>query len=458
VARVLSGNCLQAALLLGLVLNSFSPVHSFSLADAYEAALAKESQFQAARARELADRELSTQALAELLPRVSVTANRFEVKQQREDDGLELPRQEYPSEGAVLSLRQPIFNPRLFSQYRRAVALGESGGAVLSAERQGLANRVASGFATLVLSYERKRLLEAQVRSGVARLDAANRAWRAGTGTKTDINEIQAQLDLLRAQMLQAEQSILVAQADFERTTGMSFKTPLRFGAKGILLSRLQLGALESLLNLLPLENPEVVAARHRAQATRHLARSSLYEHSPTIDFVMESSYSAGENNLFIETKTRSNSIGVQVTVPIFQGGGTLSRNRQTAAEVKFAEESYEQSLETARIEMSRSYYALREGTARALALERAEESAQQVVLANQKSFQAGIRTTLDILAAEQRLATVSLDLVEARLQLIIAWIRVHGLLNRVNRDTFDVFAEWFETRDEANLAAQGPK
>jgi outer membrane protein TolC len=239
-------NLLWSALSIVLFLTSFGSAYAFSLAESYELALAKESQFQAARARELADRELSSQALAELFPRVSVTANRFEVKQQREDNGLELPRQQYPSEGAVLSLRQPIFNPRLFSQYRRAVALGLSGGAVLSAERQGLANRVASGFATLVLSYERKRLLEAQVRSGVARLDAANRAWKAGTGTKTDINEIQAQLDLLRAEMLHADQSILIAQADFARTTGVTLKAPLRFGVNGIDVSRLQLSSLES--------------------------------------------------------------------------------------------------------------------------------------------------------------------------------------------------------------------
>lgn len=428
-----------------LILSSADQVFAVSLADAFDAALTKESQFQAALAQELADREIASQALADLFPRVSVSANRFEVRQQRTDEGRVTPRQEYPSEGLVLSLRQPVLNPRLFSQYRRAVSLSESGSAALRSERQNLALRLASTFSSLVLSYEQKRLLEAQVRSGVARLDAANRAWKVGTGTKTDIDEIQAQLDLLRAQQLQAEQSILVAEADFERVTGLVFSRPLTFNATGIDLVRLQLGTLKPWIDRLALQNPDVLAAGHRADAARHSAKSSLYEHSPTLDFVMESAYSSGENTLFVESKTRSNSVGVQLTIPVFQGGGTLSRSRQTAAQVKVADETYQQTLAAAKIEMSRSYYALREGTARALALDKAVESSKQVVLANQKSFQAGVRTSLDILAAEQRLATVSLNLAEARLELIVAWVRVHGLVNEADRKIFEAFSGWFD-------------
>jgi Outer membrane efflux protein. len=60
-------------------------------------------------------------------------------------------------------------------------------------------------------------------------------------------------------------------------------------------------------------------------------------------------------------------------------------------------------------------------------ALEKAVESAKQVVIANQKSFTAGLRSTLDILAAEQRAAQTQLDLRQAQLQLLVNHVRLLG-------------------------------
>jgi outer membrane protein TolC len=82
----------------------------------------------------------------------------------------------------------------------------------------------------------------------------------------------------------------------------------------------------------------------------------------------------------------------------------------------------------------------------RVAALEKANASAQTVVIANQKSFQAGVRTTLDVLAAEQRVIQVAVDLVEARAQSLNAWIRLKALTSEVDEVTFKLLSSQFKS------------
>jgi outer membrane protein TolC len=62
-------------------------------------------------------------------------------------------------------------------------------------------------------------------------------------------------------------------------------------------------------------------------------------------------------------------------------------------------------------------------------------------VIANQKSFQAGVRTTLDVLAAEQRVIQVAVDLVETRAQSLNAWMRLKALTSDVDETTFQLLS-----------------
>ena len=78
-------------------------------------------------------------------------------------------------------------------------------------------------------------------------------------------------------------------------------------------------------------------------------------------------------------------------------------------------------------------------------ALEKAVESAKQVVIANQKSFTAGLRSTLDILAAEQRAAQTQLDLRQAQLQLLVNHVRLLGLVAQADTLVFEELSSWFQ-------------
>ena len=68
------------------------------------------------------------------------------------------------------------------------------------------------------------------------------------------------------------------------------------------------------------------------------------------------------------------------------------------------------------------------EGVLRVKALEQAVRSAEQAVLSNQKSYQAGSRTAVDVLNAQQQKTTAQRDLAQARYRYLVAQLRLQAL------------------------------
>jgi protease secretion system outer membrane protein len=337
---------------------------------------------------------------------------------------------------------------RLAANRDQAKAAVASGSAALTLEQQQLANRLVTAYSNLALGYEQLAVVELQQRSNAARLSAARRALEAGTGIRTDIDEIQAQTDLLEAQQLQAKQSIQAAQAELEEITGQLVTKPVRMQDNKALLQasqKLDPGALGNWLEKINTVNPELLARRAQVEAAQAASRASRADHLPTLELIAQTSKSSSENSFFVDSKTETQAIGVQLNLPLYQGGFLQSRDRQTAAELRAAEELVSRTQTTARIEASKAFYALKEGIARVAALEKAVESANQVVVANQKSYTAGLRSTLDILSAEQRAAQTQLELRQAQLQLLVNHVRLQGLVGQADTQVFEELSSWFQ-------------
>jgi len=83
------------------------------------------------------------------------------------------------------------------------------------------------------------------------------------------------------------------------------------------------------------------------------------------------------------------------------------------------------------------------EGVLRVRALEQAERSAQQALLSNQKSLQAGSRTTLDLLQAEQQHTTALRDLAQGRYRYLLAQLRLQSLAGQDRRQNIEQANAW---------------
>jgi outer membrane protein/protease secretion system outer membrane protein len=123
---------------------------------------------------------------------------------------------EYFSHNKAFTLRQPLFRPQLYFGYRQAGAVVESAEARLDLSEQDLAVRVSGAYFEALLAHEQVQLLQAQLAASETTLKSSQRAFEQGQGTRTDIDEAQARLDLHQAQQLEAEQGLLSARHQLE--------------------------------------------------------------------------------------------------------------------------------------------------------------------------------------------------------------------------------------------------
>jgi outer membrane protein/protease secretion system outer membrane protein len=404
----------------------------FTLPLAYRLALANDKAYAVVQAQAAAAQEALPQALARQLPSIGYSSSRTRILQQRRDENLNYPDQAYLSQSDTVQLKQPIFNRRLDATEAQARASVEGVEASLQAERQALGVRVAQAYYNLLLAQSREQLIAVQQNSLGTRLDAAQRAFAAGTGIRTDIDELRAQLDLLNAQALGVRQAIANARTDLEVLVGVPFVRIAPIVAGQLSPSRLQPGELRDWSDRAMAQSAEVRAREAQLLAAEAALRASQADHLPTLDLVAQLSRSSSDNSFFVNSVTQNKAIGVQLNVPIYQGGYLRSRDRQAAANVEEARAQLERVRNGIRVEVLKAHSAVREGLERIAALEKAVASAGQVVLASQQSFKAGLRTTLDIVAAEQREAQARLDLSEAQLSLLAAWAKLKSYVGEV--------------------------
>ncbi|MEJ5992318.1 TolC family outer membrane protein [Ramlibacter sp. PS3R-8] len=406
---------------------ALAPAWGMDLAQAWQAALENDPQYQAARGAANATRERVPQARSQLLPQIGGTAQLNRNDLRSSIGGQYIPRQRYTSSADALTLRQPLFRPLLASQLRQAEALVAQGDAQLDAERQRLLIRVTEAYLEVLRSEEQQRLLAVHRNSLAAQLDAARKAFAAGSGTRTDIDEAQSRIDLHVALELESRQAVDLARRQLAAIVG----EPVGM-VSAIAVERLPTAppreSLEEWIARADGASPEVTAARAQVVAAREAVDMAKAEFLPTLDGTAQLLRNDSDDPTNFNRKYYQSLIGVQLNVPLFDGFATRSRVRQAVAEV----ERLEGLLRAVSLDLSnrvhREYRGVTEGLARIRALEQAVRSSEQLVQSSTRSYQAGARTLLDILNAEQQLGTARRDLATARFNFLLAMIRLRAL------------------------------
>lgn len=411
--------------------------HALGLLDAYRAALVQDRQLRGALARSDADREALPQAQSKLYPAVAFTNSNLKNQLNRSD--LVDFNQNYPSKSNSLTLRQPIYQPKASAQIDMTQAAMPGVDAELEKNRQAMAIRLIAAYFQLVLSTEKLQLLQAQTALLDAKLISTEMSFRSGRGTRTDLDEVRAQRDLLAVDVLQAKQAAALAGADVQLMTGIKPEQVQRPHPKNFNLDDLQPAPFETWLARVQLENPELRARQSRAQSLVVGVRVAEAERKPTVDFVTQVMDTHGESPYFVNARTRTRAVGVQLNIPIYQGGYEFSRERQALAMSREGQEQAELAAQTVEQELRKTYFELTEGIIRVRALETARQSARESLNSNKKSFEAGVRTVLDVLQAEQRLMLVEIDLLQAKLGSLSAWLRLHAMTAEVNASVVEI-------------------
>ncbi|MGA0571678.1 TolC family protein [Variovorax sp. VNK109] len=340
----------------------------------------------------------------------------------------------YTSSSLALQVRQPLYAPELQAR----VAIGEARS--LQGEAQ-LAVRDAELSLRVIDAYLQSAVLRGQLVSVDALIQAleqqsrgAERMIQLGEGTRTDSLEARSRLQLARAQRIEAEESLRDARRRLATMVGGAPAQPgrqepadaasLSPGFEPLRLEPEPLSAWEALA----LENnPQIRVARHAASVARAEAQRNDAQKKVRVDAIGSLSRNDSDSvNTLNQTNTQA-SIGVQLTVPIFNGGRLDSAARLAVAQASQAEAELLDAQESALADVRLFHSQVASTAGRIQALGLAREAAALQVDATRQSVKGGIRVMLDVLNAESQRYEVERDLVRVRAEHLRAWVKLRS-------------------------------
>jgi len=433
---------------LGALLLAAAPAaFALDLMQSYRLALQQDSRYQAALADTAASREAVPQAFSQLLPNISGSLMRDKNQTNSRTPGflgqMVNSQYEYIGSSYVLSLRQPLYRKYNFAQYEQAKSQVVGAEASLDKSRQDMLVRLCGAYFEDLMARDQMALIEAQKQAYAAQLQGAKRFFQTGQGTRTDIDDAQARYDMVLAQELEAQHNLGYTRRQLE----------VIINRPAIQLASLDPGRME-LSPPSPANPGEWIARAEQSNAELRAARANIESAKlelekaragqyPTVDLVASRSKSLSENDVTINQLYMTTSVGVQVNIPIFAGGYVNSQERQAVANLEKYRQQYEGARRELDLQVRKEYQNVTEGILKIRALEQAERSADQAVFSNKKGLQAGTRTQVDILNAEQQRFNTRRDLAQARYQYILARVRLRGLVGSINEKEIAVINSW---------------
>ena len=409
-----------------------TPAWSLDLLEAYSAAMTEDASMRATRAATDARRERIPQARALLLPNLSATAsrNRNSLESQTADfrgDPVTSNRS-YGSSSEALTLRQPLFRKLLTADYRQAKAQVDDANAILERETQNVAVRVSSAYFETLLTAEQLDLVLAQKTAFTTQFDAARKRLAAGTGTRTDIDEAQAAMDLNVAEELAARQNVIFTQRQLQTLINRPVDNLATLDPSKLVLTDPTPALIENWIDLAETNSPEIQSLKAQVEVARYEVEKAQAGHYPTLDAVAQWSRTDSDSVTTVNNRYTNKTIGLQLNVPIFAGGYVNSQIRQALADQERANAALEATRQDLSVRLHREFRGITEGKLRIRALEQAVRSTEQVALSNRRSFEAGSRTLLDTLNSEQQRVSARRDLAQARFVYLISRVRLNAL------------------------------
>jgi outer membrane protein len=392
-----------------------------SLQDLYQAAISFDATYLAARSNAQAAEYRAAQSDALARPAVAATA----AATSAQNDLPSLGRLSSRNVNGALNGKYPLFNRANSAAIEQARKSLVSAQADLESAEQDLIVRVAQAYFDVLGAQDTLTTTRASKTFITEQLASAKRNFEVGTTTITDTREAQARYDLATAQEIAAENDLRTRRIALDTLVGRDQVAP-RPLVVPVQLPDVQPANAEEWVTTADQQHPTVRRARVGLEVATLETAKARAGNTPTLDAVatLSSSNSRG-GAVTLPGTTTTTSLGVQLNWPLYTGGATQNRIKETLA----LEEKARNDLDAARRAVAQgarvAYFGVQSGNAQVKALEAAEVSSKLALEATQLGYKVGVRVNLDVLNAQTQLYTTQRDLAKARYDVLMGGLRL---------------------------------
>jgi outer membrane protein len=435
---------LPMAVMAAAWLVSCEPAGAIDLMESYQRALGVDPTFLGAKEAREAGREQAVQGRALLLPSITASGNYKRQQTETESSGLGALPPEIggliPSEssgtsvGYSVTLSQPLYRAEAWATDKQFQGQSELAEVSYRDAQQDVILRVARAYFGVLLAQDTVRLTAAQKAATKEQLDTAQARFDAGRAKITDVRDAQARYDSILASEIAAASDLVLRRAEYQEVTGEAAgvlaevrpevaPTPAEPADLAVWLAK-------------GLEGSPQVRARQQQLAIA-VAEIDKYRFlgRPTLDLIgsySDSRSSGNQSPIVSPDRNQAASVGVQLSVPLFSGGSVNSQLREARAKQREAAQDLDAAKRDTRLQVQEAYLAVSTGVAQVKALEQALESAKTSVDAATIGLDVGVRTTLDVLDAQQRYYSTQRDLAAARYNYLLGRLQLPAAIGQL--------------------------
>lgn len=434
------------------------------LLDVYQLALQNDPTFRAAQASLRAGLEEEIKGRAELLPKVNVTAG-FSLNQTQSRGQFPAGGILFPSNTDIgtetktwgISLSQPIFDLSAWFRFRRGQELSEQAKTRFAADQQALILRVAEAYVEILRAQANLAASRSQEDASLRQLEQARERFDAGLAAITDVREAEAAHDLAVAQRLADEGALKVAKEQLSVLTGRPHQEIWSL-KEDYPIAPPNPQDVEQWIQFAQQNNYDIKAAALARNAAFKTALAAKAEHLPKITAALSYSETRSENDFHNLTplsasdrffnfprNVNQGALSLNLTMPLFAGGAINATRRQTFAEYDRTEEEYlgvvRRTVQNTRAE----YISVVTAAARAQATLQAVVSSRSSLEATEAGYEVGTRDIIDVLTAVRALYAAIRDSEGARLDYVLASLRLKRLAGTLSPADIRELNRWLK-------------
>lgn len=416
--------------------------NELSFGKAFEAALGYDAGLRAATHERDAAMQSLPIARAGQLPVVQFSASTADVEGRRSFINQQAQevrtRLAYQSPSSSLSVRMPLVN------FETRAAISQAEAQTRLAEQQyriqglELVERLATAYLQLLLAQQLEQLLQQQLAQQQVQATQSEQRLARGEGTRVQLAQAQSQVELAQARLVDASLQRALAQQAVARVTGVAQAVAVRLPDE-LGPSPLPANDLNTWVARAIQSSPSIQARQHSVEVAQAAVRRQFAGHLPRLDAVGSVSRQESDSTANIGQTTTLRSMGLQLVVPIFNGGGVDASVKQAMARQRQAEEELREEREALALDIQRHWQTMGSTDARLMALSRTLQSSRLAVQGAERALAAGVGTQADLADARATELQVRREMLQARLEQLVARVR---LQLRAGQPMADVVAD----------------
>ena len=414
------------------------PAVAADLLSVYQEARVSDPQYGGARASYLAGQEKIAQGRAGLLPQLSANANlNYNNLDSKFPGSTFFPggQRDFGSRGFGVQLTQPLFRPVNREIYEQGKLQALASEIQLNAAAQDLMLRVSQGYFDVLLAQANLEFIRAQKSAISEQLAQAKRNFVVGTATITDTNDAQARFDLANAQEVASLNDLEVKNRALAAITG-KYPGALAGLASPVSLVAPQPADIGAWVEQALGSSLQVEIQRTAVEIAGREIEKAKFGHYPTLDAI--ASYNDTKANSSAQgfgSDIRQGVIGLQFQMPLYSGGAISSRMREAVANKTKAEQDLENARRQSALSAQTSYLGVTSGLAQVSALRQALRSSEVSLESTKLGREVGVRTSVDVLNAQQQVANARRDLAKSLIDTIVAQLKLKQAVGRLTED-----------------------